>query len=103
MCGHASLSDFKLLPERNGIWSEDIRQYVTKIINECANYKASPPPEPSRKISIRYMTETLNELVCIDHFHLDDLLLIQFIDLNTRFAMSSNVKTTGRTEIILAF
>ena len=60
-----------------------MEQYISQVINECPKFKASSAPEPSRKYSISSMFKNLNEIVCIDHFYLDELILIHFMDSTT--------------------
>lgn len=66
--GHASFTYFKLILERNVIWSKIVIQCIEQMINECQNCKSSAPPEPSCKVSISSMSKNINEIVYFDHF-----------------------------------
>lgn len=100
--GHASFTDFRILLERNGIWNESIQDYVKNIIDSCRYCKHSAPPEPPRKVSISSLSKQINDVLCIDHFYLDDMCLIHFMDLTTRFSMDLIVQSTATSEVIMA-
>ena len=86
VCGHATYTDFLLLLERNDLWNESVASYVCKIIKECTALKSSAPAKPSRKVSISTLSKQFKDVVCVDHFYLDELRLMHFMDLVTRFS-----------------
>ena len=49
------------------------------------------------------MFKNLNEIVCIDHFYLDELILIHFMDSTTPISMATVVNNNGLSKLLQAF
>lgn len=103
VCGHASFSDFKMLLERNNIWNAAVEEYICQLINNCRSCKKSALPSPSRKVSISMMSKEFTEIVCVDHFYLNDICLIHFMELTSRFSSASVVHSKDMESVIKAF
>ena len=103
VCGHASYSDFKMLFERNNMWNESVKHYIENIMNECTACRKSYIPPPSRKVSISSLSKELNEIICVDHFYLDELCLIHFMDIASRFSTVSIASDKSMITAITAF
>lgn len=103
VCGHASFTDYKLLLERNGLWNNVIAAYLTEVVNGCTACRSTSVPQPSRKVSISSLSKNFNEILCVDHLYLEDILLVHFIDLVTRYSGSYAVTSTNLEEAVTPF
>lgn len=103
VCGHATLTDYKLLLERNGLWNETIASYIAKTMEECTACRCTSPPMPSRKVSISSLSKSFNEVLCVDHFNLDDVLMAHFMDLISRYSAAYIVSSTNLYDAVLGF
>lgn len=103
VCGHATLTDFKLLLERNGLWNASIQDYISSIMRSCRGCKATAPAEPPRKVSISSMSKGLNDVICVDHFCLDDMCFVHIMDFSTRFSMAALTYRTAMSGAVRAF
>ena len=95
VCGHASLSDMKILLERNDLWSEEVEKCLSRVVDSCEKFVRTYEPKQARKFSLRSMNMSFNDLVCIDHFYLDILRLCHIICASTRYSVGAVVPDTG--------
>lgn len=103
VCGHASFSDFKLLPERNFLWNDAVSRYLSEVVNACPACRSTATPQPSHKISISSLSKALNEALCIDHLFLEVLCLLHCMDLHSRYSACHVVRTTSLSEAVIGF
>ncbi len=103
VCGHATYTDFQLLLERNNLWNETVASYVAQTIQNCSSCKSSALPQPNRKVSISTLSKQFNEIVCIDHFFLDEICLVHCMDLVSRFSAVQAVESTNLADAVVAF
>lgn len=87
VCGHANCTDFKVLLDRNGIWNETVLSYISQIIHNCATCWSTAPSQPGRKVSISSLSTRFSEVMCVDHFYLDEVRLMHFMDLVTHYSV----------------
>ena len=102
MCGHPSYGDIKVLLQRNGLWDYEVQQYLTRVIERCVDCKATSEPKQARKVSLSTMTTSSNQVVCIDHFHLDEMRVFHIMDSATRFSSSMVVPDTSMHQSLSA-
>lgn len=76
VCGHANFNDSRLLLERNALWSDDLSDYVSQLIKKCTLCRATAPPQPSRKVATSSLSREFNDVVSVDHFHLDSTRML---------------------------
>lgn len=93
----------KLLIERNGLWSETVADYVSRLIEICHACRATAPPHPNRKVSISSLSRNFNEAVCVDHFYLESVSFLHCMDMATRFSAAFVVKSMTLEEAIFEF
>lgn len=103
VCGHATFSDMRTLLIRNRLWSNEVQHYLSQTVSECVSCKASSTPPPNRRVSLSSLNRQLNEVVCVDHFHLDGVTLFHAMDTATRFSSAYVVESTGLDQAVLAF
>lgn len=94
ICGHASYNVVKLLLDRNNIWTDNCEKYLSHIMEQCVNCRVVQLPSVSRKVSIRSMSRSFNDVVCVDHFFLEQNDVIHFMDAQTRYSSGLLVPTT---------
>lgn len=85
------------------MWNEMIEHYIQNLVRDCKSCRASELPPPSRKVSISSLSNELNEVVCVDHFYLDELCLIHFMDMSTRFSTACIVENKSMPVAIRSF
>ena len=103
VCGHATLTDIRILLERNDMWNAAVEEYVSQLLQRCRSCRATAPPQPSRKVSISSLSKSLNEVVCVDHFYLENFRLFHAMDLTTRFSAAYVVSTASMDDSVMAF
>lgn len=101
--GHASYSDMRTLLMRNKFWSESAQQYLAEIIERCEHCVASSTPPPSRKVALGSLNRSLNDLVLVNHFFLDDVKLFHAMDSHTRYSAAVVVPDTSLENAADAF
>ena len=89
VCGHANFTDMRLLLERNEMWSPAVQQYLTQVVDRCTSCRHTAPPEPSRKVSISSFSTAFNEVVAVDHFHLEGVRIFHCMDVATRYSIGN--------------
>lgn len=90
--GHASFSDIRTLLERNDMWSKEVEKYLSRTVETCHGCRATSLPKPSRKVSLTSLHHHFNDVVCIDHFHLDGLRIFHIMDAWSRYSAGHVVK-----------
>lgn len=65
MCGHAPLSDVKLLLVRNNFCNDQFEHYLTNTIEKFSSCLRDALPKSSQKVSLSSMNRTFNEVVCV--------------------------------------
>ena len=98
--GHANLSDMETLLKRNNLWSNEIEKYLSRITREFFLCTRTCEEKQPRKVSISSLNKYLNELSCVDHFHLGDLRQCHIMDATTRYSILSIVPDTEMVEAI---
>ncbi len=102
VCGHAPLSDTKILLERNDLWSTEVEKYLHRIVDSSESCSKTHEPKKARKVSLSSLNRSFNELVSIDHFHLGNLRLCHIMCASTRYSIASVVPNTGMEAAIHA-
>lgn len=102
-CGHVTYSDMKSLLHRNNLWSPSAMKYLTETIKRCTICIASSVPPPSRRVAISLLKRSFNEVLCLDHFHLDVLRLLHAMDTVSRYSTCHITSTVSMTHSIVCF
>ena len=100
VCGHATYNDIKLLLDRNKIWTDDCAKYLSHIMEQCVNCKVVQLPSGSRKVSLRSMSRSFNDVLCVDHLFIEQHDIIHFMDAQTRYSSGLLVPTTNMRDAI---
>lgn len=103
VCGHSSYADIRMLFIRNKLWSNEVQRYLSHIVSTCTSCKASSTPPPNRRVSLMSLKRQLNEVVCIDHMHLDSVTLFHAMDSAMRLSYAHVVSSAGLSEAVVAF
>lgn len=86
VCGHADISDIKLLLSRNNLLTKDTEEYLHFIVSRCSGCRSTANPKSSRKVSISSLNRDFNEFVCVDHLFLDEICIFHAMDAKTRYS-----------------
>lgn len=92
--GHYSFTNMKMLFDRTEIRSANEHKYLSSVIETCANCLKNCLPQPARKVSLSFMSRDFNDVVCVDHLLLDELLVFHAIDSVTRYSVGCVVPDT---------
>lgn len=84
--GHTSFPGMRTLLSRNGLWNEHVQHYIASTIAQCRDCKASSTPPPNRRVSISSLDKAFNDIVCIDHFYLEDVTLFHMMAVATIYS-----------------
>ncbi len=103
VCGHSTFTDIKTLLQRNDFWSEDAKKYLAETLEKCPSCLTTSLPKKSRKVALSAMSRDFNDVVCLDHFFLDDFKVFHVMDSSTRFSVGSVVPDTTMNSAIIAF
>lgn len=103
VCGDASYGNMRTLLQRNKIWNVEVQKLLSMIVEHCEHCIASSPPTSDRKVSISGINRGFNDVVCIDHFHLDDVRLFHVMDSYSRFSAALPVSSMSLSDAIAAF
>lgn len=103
VCGHASLTDLKLLLQLNNIWNDSVADYLSTVLEKCPHCHAASLPLPARKVSLSSLSRTFNDVVCVDHLFLDDNRVFHIMDATTRYSAGSCVSTANMSDAIILF
>ncbi len=103
VCGHSTYSDMRTLLERNGFWNNAVQHYLTNAVSNCKDCIASSTPPPSRRVSLATLSREFNQVVAVDHFYLDSIRLIHFMDTVSRFSACYICESASMKEAIFAF
>jgi len=103
VCGHASFSDMKTLLKRNDLWNHEIKKYLIDKIEVCTNCAHTSEPRKMRKVSLSALNRSFNELVCVDHLHLNHMRVFHIMDATTRYSVGAVVPDTSMKNAMLLF
>eukprot|EP00171_Calliarthron_tuberculosum_P001315 IDg1315t1 len=103
VCGHSTYTDMKILLDRNGLLTAEAQKYLSRTLEKCTSCSTTHEPKQARKVSLSSMSRAFNNVVCIDHFHLDDYRVCHIMDSVTRYSVGKVVSTTSMIEAIEAF
>lgn len=91
----------RTLLQRDGLWSSDIRHYLTTTVKNFKEFIASSTSPPSRKFSLATINCNFNEFFAVDHIHLDHLRLIHFMDMVYRYSGYHISPTAKMIDVII--
>lgn len=64
-------------------------------MSERTDFRAEDPPKTNQNVYISFLRKSFNEVVCIDHFHLDDVCPINCIVIVSRFSTVHVVESSS--------
>ena len=101
VCGHASLSDILILQQRNIIWCAEVEKYLNRVVSSSTDCAKTHYLKQLRKVSLRYINRSFNKVVCMNHFHIDNLPICHLMVAVTRYSAGDVVKYTGMEAAIV--
>lgn len=103
VCSHSSFGDMRPLLPRNNLGNSDSQRILTSGVKKCKHCITVSPPKSDRKVSIAAINRGFNEVVCVDHFHLDDLRMFHVMDSHSRYSAALSVPSMSLSDAIVAF
>lgn len=73
------------------------------ILDECSSLMTTCQPKKSRKVSLSSMSRKFNDVVCIDHFHLEGNRVFHIMDLESGYSTGDVVDTMSMSDEIYLF
>ena len=86
--------------ERNNLWNIEVEKYLSRVFSSCSDCAKTYELKHARKVPLRSLNRSFNGLVCIDHFHLDNLHICHVKDAYTLFSVGAVVPDTGMESAI---
>lgn len=80
VCGLASYGDMRTLLQRNKLWNNDVKKILTTTVENCQSCIATAPPPSHGKVSITNINRNFNDVVCVDHFWLEETCCFHIMD-----------------------
>lgn len=100
VCVHSTYSDMRTLLQRNKLWNDQAQNYLSQIVSECPDCKASSTPPPNRRVSLASLNREFNDVLCLDHMFLDKTTVLHMMDVSTRFSVGTVVDSTSMENVI---
>lgn len=85
------------------MWNNAGQHYLSTTISTFKKNIASATPFPFRKISLSTVQRNFNDVVAVDHFYLDSIRLLRFLDTVYRSAACHICSTAKMNEAIVGF
>lgn len=92
-CGHSNYKDIKLLLQRNKIWDENCVGFLSYLLESCPHCAVVSQPSRNRTVSLRSMSSNFNDVVCVDHFFLNNMDVFHAMDYHTRYSAGTIVES----------
>lgn len=64
-------------------------------MSQCTDCQASATPPPNRRENISSLNKSFNDVVYIDHFHMEDVILFHLMDVASRYSAVHVVTSTA--------
>lgn len=77
--GHSSYSDIEVLLQRKTIWTEEVLHYLSILLENVLHARFIHSTS-CRKVALGKLNSSLNDVVMIDYFYLDENSLFHFMD-----------------------
>lgn len=103
VCGHAPYSYINLLFIQNMFWNDKVERHLVQIVDNCPGWRHTALPQNSRTVSLSSPSRPFNELICVDHFSLDENCLLLVMGSATRFSSCVIVPSPDLTDVFLAY
>lgn len=103
VCSHANHTDFNQLLQINNMWDDQVDQYVTNINSNFPSCRPTAHPQPRSMVSISSLSKKFNQIMCIDHFFLDHVCFVHFMDRTSRLSTAEIVKNRNQHDVVTTF
>lgn len=103
VCRHSNYNDIKLVLQRNNILTDTCASYLTKLLQGCSHCHVIDVPTGSRVVSLANVSRSFNEVVCVDHFFPENLVVFNVMDARNRYFVGCIVSSTNMSEAVAAF
>lgn len=91
------------LEQRNGLWIPDVTKYVAQVLDSCKSCIAVQELKGFRPVSVSSMSREFNQVVCVDHFFIDDVKVFHAMYASSRYSFGAPAPDTSMTTSIEAF
>lgn len=90
----------KALLERNNIWNEKTKNYLSNVVSICTDFKASSTPPPNRRVLLVSLNRDFNDVICMDHMFLGIVTVFHMMDVGTQVSVGTVVNSTSMDNVI---
>lgn len=102
-CGLSSFSDMPALFQLSRLWNNEAHDDLTDVVQQCAHCLAASTPPLSKKAALATLNRSFNDLLFVEHFHLDTIRIFHIMDSNFGFSTASIVAYTSLSAAVTAF
>lgn len=95
-----NIPTLKLLLQSNIMWDKYAEDYVKNIVKHCPSCMSTAHPQARRMVSISTLSKEFNEILCVNHFYLDTICLVHFMDLNALLSTALIVESTNQNDVL---
>lgn len=103
LSGHSAYSEINVPLQRNGIWNDGVRKYLTEMLEKCQSRKTTSLPKQTRKFSLRSVNRSFNQDVCVNHIFFDETCVFHVMDLSSHNSAEMGLPNTGMKWAVLVF
>lgn len=103
VCGHSNFNDIKTLLQRSKLWNENVQDYLATVPDQYKHCHATKLPSYNRQVSPGTMSSSINDVVLVDLFHLDHLIIFYIMDSVTRYSVGVAVDSVSIVDAIQDF
>lgn len=103
VCGHSNYHDMKLLLERNMIWNAEVKKYLSQVLDTCPDCLTTSQAQSTRNVSLSSLSRNFNDVVCVDHYHLDGNRIFHIMDSVARYFVGDVVQEMNMSTAIPLF
>lgn len=103
MCGHLTLGDLRTLLQWNRLLKHDVQNNLSITVEQCTGCTAGAPPALKRYVYIASIGRQFNEIVCVDHYWLDEVCPFHEMHHFFRYSAVQPVVTTSLVEAVVPF
>lgn len=103
VCGHSKYHDMKLLLERNKIWNAEVKKYPSQVLDSCPDCLTTSQAQSTRKVSLSSLSRNFNDVLCVDHYHLDGNRIFHIMDSVARYSVGDVVQEMNMSTAIPIF
>lgn len=90
----------RTLHQRNKLWNDQTQSYLSNVMSNCSDCKASSTPPPNRRVLLSSLNREFNDVVCMDHMFLDKITVFRMMYVTTIYFVGYVVDNVSMENVI---